>query len=401
MTSINYILLWFGAAVSIAEIITGGLLAPLGFTKGAAAIVLGHLAGTTILILGGIIGSQTKLPAIMTTRISFGLYGSYLFAVLNIMQLIGWTAVMIVAGGRSVNQITKMVWSFDHGMLWSLIIGGLIFLWIAAGNNGLKRLNSVAVALLFVLTIILSGVVFSDSELLTKQPAGEMTFGGALELSVIMPLSWLPLIADYTRFARKTSEGAWGSWIGYFVGSCWMYLIGLGATIVAGDSDPAAMMLAANLGLAALGIVVLSTITTTFLDVYSAGVSCGNLWPNASERKMALAMAVVGTALAIVINIEQYENFLYAIGSVFAPLFAVLLTDYFFLGRKQADSRLLVDWGAVIVWVVGVVMYYQFVKLDLVVGATVPVMITTGVIYAVASRFMAGWKILKAGKVVG
>ncbi|SMC95905.1 putative hydroxymethylpyrimidine transporter CytX [Sporomusa malonica] len=400
MTSINYMLLWFGAAVSIAEIITGGLLAPLGFAKGATAIVLGHLVGTTILVLGGIIGSQTKLPAIMTTRISFGIYGSYLFAALNIMQLIGWTAVMIVAGGRSVNQITKMVWSFDNMTLWSLVIGALIFLWIAAGNDGLKKINSAAVALLFVLTVVLSGVVFTDSSLFTKQPAGDMSFGGALELSVIMPLSWLPLIADYTRFARKTSEGAWGSWIGYFAGSCWMYLIGLGAAIVTGDSDPAAMMLAANLGLAALGIVVLSTVTTTFLDAYSAGVSCTNLLPDVSERKLALAMAVVGTALAIVINIEQYESFLYAIGSVFAPLFAVLLTDYFFLGRQQADARLLVNWGAVIVWAVGVVMYYQFVKLDLVVGATVPVMVVTGVIYAVSARFMVGWKSVKAAKVV-
>ncbi|MDF2874324.1 MAG: putative hydroxymethylpyrimidine transporter CytX [Sporomusa sp.] len=401
MTSMNYMLLWFGAAVSIAEIITGGLLAPLGFAKGATAIVLGHLLGTTILVLGGVIGSQTKLPAIMTTRISFGSYGSYLFAILNIMQLIGWTAVMIVAGGRSVNQITKMVWSFDHLILWNLVIGALIFLWIAAGKDGLKKLNSAAVLLLFALTVVLSGVVFNNSELFTKVPAGEMTFGGALELSVIMPLSWLPLIADYTRFSRTTAGGAWGSWIGYFAGSCWMYLIGLGAAIVTGDSDPAAMMLAANLGLAALGIVVLSTVTTTFLDAYSAGVSCTNLIPKASERKMALAMTLVGTALAIVINIEQYESFLYAIGSVFAPLFAILLTDYFLLGRQQVDTGLLVNWGAVLVWAIGVIMYYQFIDLDLVIGSTIPVMIITSVIYAAFARFMAGWRTTRTARIAG
>ncbi|WP_425059510.1 hypothetical protein SCACP_01020 [Sporomusa carbonis] len=398
MTSTNYMLLWFGAAVSIAEIITGGLLAPLGFVQGTTAIVLGHIAGTTLLVLGGIIGSQTKLPAIMTTRLSFGVYGSYLFAILNIMQLIGWTAVMIVAGARSVNQITKMVWSFDHMTLWSVVIGALIFMWIAGGTDGMKKINSAAVILLFALTVVLSGVVFSNSELFTRQLSGDMTFGGAFELSVIMPLSWLPLIADYTRFARKTSEGAWGSWLGYFIGSCWMYIIGLGAAIIAGDSDPAAMMLAANLGLAALGIVVLSTVTTTFLDAYSAGVSCVNLLPKASERTLALVMTVIGAALAIVIDIEQYESFLYAIGSVFAPLFAVLLADYFILGRRQADDGLLVNWGAVIIWILGVVMYYQFVKLDLVVGATVPVMIITAGVYALAARFMAGWKTVREVK---
>ena len=142
--------------------------------------MLGHIAGTTLLVLGGIIGSQTKLPAIMTTRLSFGVYGSYLFAILNIMQLIGWTAVMIVAGARSVNQITKMVWSFDHMTLWSVVIGALIFMWIAGGTDGMKKINSAAVILLFALTVVLSGVVFSNSELFTRQLSGDMTFGGAI-----------------------------------------------------------------------------------------------------------------------------------------------------------------------------------------------------------------------------
>jgi len=109
-------------------------------------------------------------------------------------------------------------------------------------------------------------------------------------------------------------------------------------------------------------------------------------------------MTVIGAALAIVIDIEQYESFLYAIGSVFAPLFAVLLADYFILGRRQADDGLLVNWGAVIIWILGVVMYYQFVKLDLVVGATVPVMIITAGVYALAARFMAGWKTVREVK---
>lgn len=94
--------LWFSAAISMAEIYTGGLLAPLGFSDGVKAIIIGHLIGGGIMLLAGAIGAESGLPAIaMSTRISFGTYGSYLFSILNILQLIGWTAVMIIAGGRA------------------------------------------------------------------------------------------------------------------------------------------------------------------------------------------------------------------------------------------------------------------------------------------------------------
>lgn len=223
-----------------------------------------------------------------------------------------------------------------------------------------------------------------------------MSFGSAFELSIIMPLSWLPLIADYTRYARSKRDGVVGSYLGYFAGSTWMFIVGLGAAITAGNPDPGAMMLAANLGFTALGIVVLSTVTTTFLDAFSAGVTFVNIFPKLNERKVALVMGVIGTLIAIVVSIEQYENFLYAIGSVFAPMFAILLTDYFIIRKsRKLQESLMINWGACLVWVMGIVLYYQFIKLDFIIGATVPVMIITGIIYALCWRLMSGWKYLK------
>ncbi|HYE83380.1 MAG TPA: putative hydroxymethylpyrimidine transporter CytX [Clostridia bacterium] len=392
----GFFILWFGAAVSIAEMLTGGLLAPLGFRTGLAAIITGHLIGTTILVLGGTIGTEERLPSIMSTGITFGTYGTYLFSILNVLQLIGWTAVMIISGARSLNEISKALWSYDCISLWGIIIGGLVCLWILLGKSGWKRLNLAAVSLLFLLTVLLSTVVFRNSGLFSGGASGDMSFGAALELNVIMPLSWLPLIADYTRFAKTKRDGVIGSFLGYFTGSSWMYTIGLGAAIAAGNSDPGAMMLAANLGLTALGIVVLSTVTTTFLDVYSAGVTFLNLFPKLSERTAALAVGMMGTLIAIAAPIEQYENFLYAIGSVFAPLFAILLTDYFIIRRnRKLQEGLLVNWGAAAVWIMGVILYYQFIKLELVLGATVPVMLITGVIHALSWRWTEKWKLLK------
>jgi len=249
---------------------------------------------------------------------------------------------------------------------------------------------------LFILTLVLGVIIFKDKTLLSKTGEGSISFGGALELNVIMPLSWLPLIADYTRFAKSEKSGASGSFLGYFLGSSWMFIIGLGAAIVSNNPDPSAMMLAANLGVTALGIVVLSTVTTTFMDVYSAGVSFLNIMPKLNEKNVGIAMTVIGTIMALVFPIENYEGFLYAVGSVFAPLFAILITDYFIIKKNtKVQPDVLVNLGAVLVWVLGVAIYYSFIKLDFVLGATAPVMVITGVIYGVTWRWTSKWKLVR------
>jgi len=392
----TFAFLWFGAAVSAAEILTGGLIAPLGFKMGIIVILLGHLIGTGILVLGGIIGTREKVPSMTSTNISFGVYSTYLFSILNILQLIGWTAIMIKVAANSVNLISKSLWNFDNVLVCILIIGAFTILWICFGNKGMKKLNITAVSLLFILTLVLGSIIFKDKTLLAKASTGEISFGAALELSIIMPLSWLPLIADYTRFAKSEKSGAYGSFIGYFLGSSWMFIIGLGAVIVSNNSDPSAIMLAANLGITALGIVVLSTVTTTFLDVYSAGVSFLNIMPKFSEKRIGIVMAIIGTVAAVIFPMGNYEGFLYIIGSVFAPLFAILITDYFIIKKNtKVQSSVLINWGAIIVWIIGIVIYYKFINLDLILGATVPVMIITGFIYAISWRATSKWKLIK------
>lgn len=396
LTFWDFTFLWCGAAISIAEILSGGYIASLGFKKGVISIILGHLIGTILLVSGGIIGTREKVPSMTSTRISFGSYGTYLFSILNVLQLLGWTAVMIKAASTSLNQISIKLWSMDNPTLWVLLIGVLIVAWLAFGIKGFKRLNSIAVILLFLLTLVLGWVIFRSDNLLTAPTVSGLSFGGALELSVVMPLSWLPLIADYTRFARSEKEGVLGSFVGYFFGSCWMFIIGLGAAIVSNNTDPSAIMLAANLGITAFGIVVLSTVTTTFLDAYSAGVTFLNIAPKLKEKTVVMIMTVLGTALAIIFPIENYQNFLYAIGSVFAPLFAVLLTDYFIIKKQtKIDSNLMLNIGATFIWLLGVVMYYVFLKFDFVLGATVPSMIITSLLYIISWRYLNKWKLIK------
>lgn len=392
----HFTTLWFGASVSIAEILTGGLLAPLGFKKALLAIIIGHGIGTALLVMGGIIGFEKNMPSIKSTRISFGSYGSYVFSILNVLQLIGWTAVMIISGGRSLNMVSKMLWNFDNMMVWSILIGILVCLWVLLGSNTLKKLNSVAVILLFILTLVLSFVIFKNNSLLTKLPEGNLSFGAAIELNIVMPLSWLPLIADYTRFAKDKKSAVTGSFLGYFFGSCWMYIIGLGAALIFNTTDIGEIMVAANLGVFALSIIILATVTTTFMDVYSAGISFLNINSKLKETPVALIMGILGTLIALIFPIEQYENFLYAIGSVFAPMFAILFTDYFILKKNNAiEEGLKLNIGAVIVWIIGIITYYSLLKIDFFIGNTLPTMLLTSLIYFVSWRFTKSWKLEK------
>lgn len=378
-SNFSQFLLWFGAAVSIAEILTGAIIAPLGLTNGILAIILGHIIGGVIFYFTGLIGAKSKLPAIESTRISFGKYGSYLFSILNILQLLGWTAVMIISGAKAMNVVSIQIFGFSNDAVWSILIGALICVWILIGVKNLTKINIVAISSLFVCCIILSFTIFSGNST-SSAIDNSMSFGSAVELAAIMPLSWLPLISDYTKDVRSEKLGTFSSTIGYFIGSSFMYIIGLGAAIYTGTSDIASILTGAGLGIAALLIVILSTVTTTFLDAYSAGISFLNINKKVSDKAAGLVVCVLGIIIAIFTPIEEFEDFLYLIGSVFAPLFAILITDYFLLKVTDINETKPMNPINIIIWVIGVIIYRQLMTLDTPLGTTLPVMLIISLI---------------------
>ena len=362
-------LIWFGAAVSIAEIMTGTYFAPLGFSKGLLAILLGHVIGCIMLFLAGLIGGKVRKSAMETAKMSFGSKGALLFSALNIIQLVGWTAIMIFDGALAANGIFNM-----GSWVWCAIIGALIVLWILIGIKNLGKVNTVAMAALFALTIVLSFVIFGKGNVLNIS-SESMTFGAAVELSVAMPLSWLPLISDYTREAKNPVKATAASAITYGIVSCWMYVIGMGAAIFTAESDIAQIMVKAGLGIAGLLIVVFSTVTTTFLDAYSAGVSSESLSRNISGKLIAVAVTVIGTFGAIFLPLYDITDFLYFIGSVFAPMIAIQIADFFILKQNTEESTFNIRNLAV--WLAGFIIYRLLMRVDIVVGNTLPDMLIT------------------------
>lgn len=373
-------LIWFGAGVSIAEILTGTYFSSLGFTKGLLAIILGHIIGCAMLFAAGLIGARTRRSAMETVKMSFGQKGSLLFCVLNVLQLLGWTAIMIYDGAMAANGI------FAVGpWVWCLVIGLLILAWIFIGIQNLGKINTIAMAALFILTLVLCKVIFFDGNAVAAVTDDSLSFGAAVELAVAMPLSWLPLISDYTREAEKPFAATAVSTIVYGLISCWMYIIGMGASIYTGESDIASIMVKAGLGIAGLLIIVFSTVTTTFLDAYSAGVSSESISKKISGKWAAVIVAIIGTLGAIIFPMDNITDFLYLIGSVFAPMIAIQIADYFILKKEYGKNSVCIR--NLCIWVVGFALYRYLMTVDILVGNTLPDMAITIVLCVIVDQF--------------
>ncbi|WP_373498222.1 putative hydroxymethylpyrimidine transporter CytX [Desulfococcus sp.] len=406
--SVDYFLLWAGVAISLAEIWAGGFLAPMGLGMGIWAILLGHLIGNTLMGLGGMIGSTHGIPSMVSIRPAFGLRGADIAAVLNIIQLIGWAAIMLIIGG----QAGAMLGAQAGGLLadsrfWVVTIGMGTLLWALCTGRPLWKVlqNTSVVALLFIV-VLMTWVSMRELGQSALPPKGSgIPFMIGLDLVIAMPISWLPLVADYSRFSRRTGPAFWSTWWGYFIVSSWMYVIGLSATLVTGDTDPAMLLLTmmGKIGLAvpALILVIFSTITSDFPDIYSATCSMLNISRRLKARTLMWIAGLLSIALALVFPPEQYENFLLFIGAMFIPLFGVVLTDYFILRKQRIDLREIYRVGgaywywngfnvaAVAAWAVGFGVFELIAVMKYPVGGSLPGMAAAGGLYWILTRVQA------------
>ena len=400
----DFFLLWAGVAISLAEIWAGGFLAPMGFWCGLWAILLGHLIGNTLMALGGVIGSDHGIMSMVSIRPAFGIRGSNLAAILNIIQLIGWAAIMLIIGGRAGAALGKPLGGvFAADTFWVILIGIGTLLWaLWTGNRVWKILQTVSVVALLLVIILMTWVAFVGTEATAPgTPVQPMAFMTGLDLVIAMPISWMPLVADYSRSARSTRSAFWNTWWGYFLVSSWMYVLGLQVAILTGTLDPGQLILDAmgRLGLAlpALIMVVFSTITSDFPDVYSATCSLLNISRRMSARTVMWIAGAASILVAIVFPMDQYENFLLFIGAMFIPLFGVVLTDYFVLRKGKLVVRDIYEEGglywyrngfnlaAFAAWALGFGVYETIALFKLPVGGSIPSMLVAGTIYWAAS----------------
>ena len=350
-------IIWFGVAISVSEIEAG---IEIGAASAADSLwlplVLGHILGGILLFFVGLIGARVRLNAMETTKSTFGKYGSKFFAALNTFQLLAWVAVLNAQGASALAGLNLPI-SFP---LTCVILAALIAAWVYVGIRRSANVTTVVMAALTVLLAILSVKLFGlDSSSATTAgnaaTATALKFWNIFEISIAMPISWLPVISDYTKDVEKPLKATAISAIAYTVASLWMYIIGIEISGIGASNNIAQAILLAGLGIPGIIIVVLSTVTTNFLAANSAGESSKAIYSKINPQIAGVVVSFLSAALAISGIMEHYISFLYLIASVFAPMAAVLLVSFYF-SKERTESLGVWLWN-IFAWLAGFIAY--------------------------------------------
>lgn len=384
--------LWANLGVSFLVMVVGMFLVP-GLSLGQAilAILVGALIGNLLLGIASAIGSDVRVPTMVLLRAPLGMRGSYLPTGLNILQLLGWATFEVIVMAQAADVLASRVFGFPSAYpLWIVVFTGLTLLMALAGPVAVTKrwLEKVTVwaALGATLWLTISVLTAYDLGALLARPGnGSMSFWLGVDLVVALPISWFPLVADFSRFTATRRGAFWGAGAGYFVPHVWFYTLGatlaLAGSVVFDPMAPVVPLLGAIAALTVgwLALLVLLVVETdeAFANVYSTALSIQNLFPWAGQRTLIGAICAIVLVIGLLVPLTQYESFLLLIGAFFVPLLAVLAADYFVVQNHsyetgelyRIDGRYAYQGGfnieALGVWLVGIILYVTIAGLPI------------------------------------
>jgi NCS1 family nucleobase:cation symporter-1 len=347
--------LWGSLGITLTLPIAAAFLPKMSLLATLVAVVVGSVAGSALLGLAARAGAETGAPAMVLMRGLFGLRGSYLPTALNIAQCIGWTTVEVLVIAQFGSALTT------HSLRWVFLVGAGIIATLLA----LRPLGFVRLLRKYAVWLALAATLYLFIQVL-RRPLPSFTHGGwtgfgtAVDLVIALPVSWIPLAADYSRHSKTPRAAFFGSFAG-FATTCTIYFT-LGVLALAAalpGSDPASALLAVPVAGVAVLVLVLDEVKEAFANLYSTAISAQNLIPGLDRRIVAAFVGAGATAVGLLIDLTQYESYLYLIGSVFVPLFGVFAVSYYVLARgpwdvsESARGR----WVMMLPWLAGFVSY--------------------------------------------
>lgn len=379
LTGLDLGVLWGDLGVGLLVIITGALLvAPveqfgfgLSLPAALAAIVLGSVIGCYLLALGGLAGTREALPTMVLLRPVLGTKGSWIPSVLNAGQLLGWTAVELWAMALVGDRLGERLFGFSSFGLWLALFSAVVLSLALWGPLGVVRawMERFGVWVLMAVGAVVTGYLLLrlDFGALAARggAGGSFLLGAPLDLVIVLPISWLPLVADYNRFSTSERGSFRGTYAGYFAANVWFYALGVLVVLGLPEAAPTPDGIAAGVlavgGVAFTGALLLAGMLVgetdeAFADVYSAAVSLRNIFPRADGRALVVAVTLAGALLAGRLSMDRYEVFLFLLGSVFLPLFGVWFADYYVLRNRAPHEGFRV--GALVAWLAGFAVYH-------------------------------------------
>ena len=429
MTNWDLFATWIGANANNGTWYIGGVIAACGLVTASTTLIIVGLVSYLLLALASEMGYRTGLPAMALTRASFGLRGSFIPSIINVVQFIGWAAVNTFIAATSISYIFEELFGWPvygkAGGNFGLIIGIVIMsvlhlLSISLGERSVRLIERIGIVLVVIFVVWESVVVFrmvSFRDILTWQPPHNlrMSSGVAADTLAAFNLAWVTAASDFSRFTAKKSAATTFSFLGANFGLFWFAFIGLFATIGTAvtlnhfdpnNSDPSTVAAKLGLGVLALLVIVLTSTTANAVNLMSAGSALTNMVHQLSLNVSLWIVTLVAAAVTFIpvylaSFLDVFEAFLDGIGMFLGPEIAVFLVDYFFLKGKQyrlAEFTKVrgaywytrgINWVAVASWLLGVVAYWglkQVTVISTTIGATFIAMIITAVIYGLGMR---------------
>jgi nucleobase:cation symporter-1, NCS1 family len=391
----NHASLWFSLGVGLLVMQVGAYLVPaVGSRDASIAIVLGSLIGAGLLAWTARLGCQTGLSSAALMHATYGSAFARLPVLLNMAQLIGWTTFELVVMRDGTAAIGKQSFGLAldgvEGRVLTTLLWGGVLVWLLSGSmtQRVRKLVSryalpLVVASLLWLTWQFGGQVqaLGLAAFWARPGDGSMGMLSAMDLVIAMPVSWLPLVADYARYGKNGRSAMSGTWLGYALANIWCYALGvMVVTVAQPGTDLVSALLLAQGGLLALSLILVDEVDNAYGDVYSGAVSGHSIKPSVSVRKWGMGLAVLCTGLALVLPMHSLEPFLLMLSSVFVPLYGVILGRLATSTEPVTVGRHKVDWRAALLWVCGIACYHALAKWAPHWGSALPTLVMTFVL---------------------
>ncbi|RJT83397.1 purine-cytosine transporter [Arthrobacter cheniae] len=401
-------MIWLAANLVVTTLLTGTLFVPgIDWGLAIAMIVLGTLLGGSVLVLVGNMGTRTGLPTMSLTKGSFGLRGSFLPVAANVVTLMGWSWVQAMLAGVTVNFLVEQATGFSSPVLFSVLCQLLVVCLAIFGHSGIARVEPwLALVILAFMAYIFATAFLAHSPAdfagIPQDAEAGWTPVAALDVVIATAISWTVLSAEFNRLARTQAAGMVGSGVGYALSTVLAMTLGataIGYVVLEGGEalafDPTVIVAAFGVPLAV--VIFLSVMATNTMVVYGMVASVVNMAP--SRRVTFLPTAIVLGAISILGStwlalLNQFTAFLVVIGSLFIPVFAIMIVDYYLVRSRHYGRDILrgkggeywysggVNIAAVLVWLIGAggsLLLTYVVPSPI--GATIPTFILSALLY--------------------
>lgn len=422
---------WVGANANNGTWYIGGVVAACGLVLATKVLIASSVLSYILLSLVGLMGYITGVSTMALTRSSFGIRGSYVPSIINVIQFVGWTAVntFIAATSLSILFHDFFGWKTYNATtntgMGGVIVGILVMsilhlISVSMGERSVQIIERIGIIFVIGFVIWESIVVFktvSFHQLVAwvVPHSEELKAGHAMDILAAFNLAWVTAGADFTRFTAKKGAATHATFWGALIGVLWFALIGVVSTISIAitsgqfnpnNSDPSTIANKLGLGVLAMIVIVLTSMTANAANLMAAASALNNLFHKIKLRKALWIVTILATFVTFIPLIvgsflDTFEAFLNYIGMILGPMIGIMVTDFYVVHQKRYKLSDLtevngqnwyhggINYLAFIVWIIGIVIYNLLQRIPFIInvtGATFIAMIISGILYGICQK---------------